>query len=520
MCVIAGYIGKKQAAPILLEMLRREEGLAGGFYTGIATVYESALQMEKVVGDVETLIQQTSSLRLPGNIGIAHSRTPSGGGREWGHPFVDTSEQMAYIANGSVGKFENLEQLAALSQELMEAGHRFSSAQKEPVASYPVLKNGLSVHFSDTYCQAIAAAYQRVKCVLQAAWEVYQDVPGELVGLCLHAAHPDEIVAVRHNKPLEIGRDDEGGIYLASTTLAFPPGVLPLMRMPAGAAASIHRDGTIEVKPFVKSTFKVGPFPSTAALEERVNHLLRGNSPPTFATLCDAVKPLWAEDCLNEKEIALFEMLASLSAEKRVRLENESVPGMFGKGKVPRTRIYWNWQHAQRPLTMKEPPAEIRIRPATLDDLSAIGEITAAAFGLVSFARISQDYFGEPLGGKNWDEYKSKSVMDEARQCVENFIIAEIDDVIVGYASVLFDEECGLATVGHNAVLPKYQGRGIGSALQREVIRRFREKGYTRWKVTTLAHDYPAQRVYEKMGFEEVTRSIVYLRCDKAINSL
>jgi len=514
MCVIAGYIGKKQAAPILLEMLRREEGLAGGFYTGIATVHEGALQMEKVVGDVETLIQQTSSLRLSGNIGIAHSRTPSGGGREWGHPFIDTSGQMAYIANGAVGKFENLEQLAALSQDLMEAGHRFSSAQEEPVASYPVLENSLSVHFSDTYCQAIAAAYQRVKCLLQAAWEVYQDVPGEMVGLCLHAAHPDEIVAVRHNKPLEIGRDEEGGIYLASTTLAFPPGVIPLTRMPAGTAASIHRDGVIAVKPFTKSTFKVGPFPSTAALEERVSHLLRGKEPSTFAMLCDAVKPLWAEDYLNEKEIAIFQMLASLSAEKRIRMENEFVPGMSGQGKVPRTRIDWNWPHAQRPLTLKEPPAEIQIRPATLGDLSTIGEITSAAFGPVSFDRISQDYFGEPLGGKNWDEYKSTSVMNEARQCIENFIIAEIDGIIAGYASMQFNEERGLATVGNNAVFPEYQGRSIGSALQREVIRRFREKGYSRWKVTTMAHDYPAQRVYEKMGFEEVARSVVYLRCD------
>jgi len=346
MCVIAGYIGEKQAAPILLEMLRREEGLAGGFYSGIATVHEGSLETEKTVGDVEALTRETAAMRLPGNIGVVHSRTPSGGGREWGHPFIDTAAQMAYIANGAVGKFENLEQLAALSQELMEDGHRFLSAQQEAVASYPVLRNGLSVHFSDTYCQAIAAAYRRSapspQRLLQAAWEIYQDVPGELVGLCLHAAHPDEIVAVRHNKPLEIGRDAEGGIYLASTTLAFPSGVTPLMRMPAGAAASFHRDGTVTVKPFIKSTLQVGPFPSAAALAERVGDLLRGDEPPTFAALCDAVKPLWAEDCLNEKEIALFEMLASLSAEKRIRLENESVPGMFGKGQVPRTRIHWN----------------------------------------------------------------------------------------------------------------------------------------------------------------------------------
>jgi ribosomal protein S18 acetylase RimI-like enzyme len=258
----------------------------------------------------------------------------------------------------------------------------------------------------------------------------------------------------------------------------------------------------------------VGAFPSTAALEERVSHLLRGSEAPTFGTLCAAVIPLWDEASLNEKEIAIYEMLAPLVAENRIRLENELIPGMFGEGKVPRTRIHWNGAHSNKAVTFNEPPADVQIRLATQEDISAIGEITAAAFGPVSFDRISQDYFGEPLGGHNWDEYKSASVMNEARQCCENFIIAEIDGVVAGYASVQFDEKRGLATVGNNAVSPQYQGRGIGSALQQEVIKRFREKGYTRWKVTTLAHDYPAQRVYEKMGFEEVARSVVYLRRD------
>ena len=40
MCNIAGYVGNKPAAPILLEMLRNQEGLAGGYYTGIATRHE------------------------------------------------------------------------------------------------------------------------------------------------------------------------------------------------------------------------------------------------------------------------------------------------------------------------------------------------------------------------------------------------------------------------------------------------------------------------------------------------
>ena len=43
MCNIAGYVGNQPAAPILLEMLRKQEGLAGGYYTGIATIHEGKM---------------------------------------------------------------------------------------------------------------------------------------------------------------------------------------------------------------------------------------------------------------------------------------------------------------------------------------------------------------------------------------------------------------------------------------------------------------------------------------------
>lgn len=80
MCTLAGYIGDQRAAPVLFEMLSRQEGLAGGFYTGIATVHEGRLYYEKVVGDSATLFAETKAWELPGNIGIIHTRTPSGGG--------------------------------------------------------------------------------------------------------------------------------------------------------------------------------------------------------------------------------------------------------------------------------------------------------------------------------------------------------------------------------------------------------------------------------------------------------
>ena len=59
MCNIAAYAGNRQAAPILLEMLRRQQDYDGGMSAGIATVHEGKLYWRKVVGSVETLMQET-----------------------------------------------------------------------------------------------------------------------------------------------------------------------------------------------------------------------------------------------------------------------------------------------------------------------------------------------------------------------------------------------------------------------------------------------------------------------------
>ena len=71
MCNIAGYIGEKRAAPILIEMLRRQEGFDGGVCTGIVTLHEGRLYYRKVVGGVDALLKATDAMSLPGTVGIA-----------------------------------------------------------------------------------------------------------------------------------------------------------------------------------------------------------------------------------------------------------------------------------------------------------------------------------------------------------------------------------------------------------------------------------------------------------------
>ena len=65
--------------------------------------------------------------------------------------------------------------------------------------------------------------------------------------------------------------------------------------------------------------------------------------------------------------------------------------------------------------------------------------------------------------------------------------------------------------LSNNAVDPAYQGRGIGSALHREVLRRIVEAGMEVIMVQTLENLAAARKMYEKHGFREASRSLIYL---------
>ena len=64
MCNLAGYAGNRRAAPVLLEMLRKQQAYNGGKSTGIATIHNGKIYMRKVVGNVDDLIRSTEARRL------------------------------------------------------------------------------------------------------------------------------------------------------------------------------------------------------------------------------------------------------------------------------------------------------------------------------------------------------------------------------------------------------------------------------------------------------------------------
>ena len=250
MCNIAGYVGSKQAAPILIEMMNRSEGFNGGYYTGIATISDGVIRMDKVIGDMAVLLENTDARNFPGTVGFIHSRSKSGGSVEWGHPFMGTGEKIAYIANGAAGLFKKA--YAKAHQDaytvLREQGYIMRSREVAPVGSYTVMPDGSGVHVSDLVCQQIAKFVDDGMDTRDALEATLTQLTGEVTGLVLNRAEPNCITWARINFPMFIGITDHG-IYMASTPQAFPQDVISVKLLDEMSCGKVYAD-RFEEKPF------------------------------------------------------------------------------------------------------------------------------------------------------------------------------------------------------------------------------------------------------------------------------
>src|SRR5438270_3685774 len=122
MCGIVGYVGPKDAAPILVEGLRRLE-YRGYDSAGLATVAGGRMVVRKKAGRVADLTRFLQTHPAPGHIGISHTRWATHGpaNDRNAHPHLSQDGTVAVVHNGVI------ENYAALKRQLQEAGVRFAS---------------------------------------------------------------------------------------------------------------------------------------------------------------------------------------------------------------------------------------------------------------------------------------------------------------------------------------------------------------------------------------------------------
>ena len=262
MCNIAGYVGNKNATPILLKMIQEQEGLNGGFYSGLAIHNGTGLDFRKIRGDFSKLLHETDASSLTGNTGIIHSRTPSGGDDLWAHPFftdIQGKTEMCYVANGGYGRYKaNKKAYDAIADALIAEGLDIPCKTENGCEKYNRLTSGAFIHMSDVMCQLIYKYKRRGLDTASAMTRAFTEMPSEIVGLAICREDPDKIFFSRINKPMFVAFDSEGA-YLASSPTAFPATVSAYKLLPPLSSGVVYRD-RYEIFPYPAFNAKIRGF--------------------------------------------------------------------------------------------------------------------------------------------------------------------------------------------------------------------------------------------------------------------
>ena len=198
MCGIIGYIGTKKASPILINGLLRLE-YRGYDSAGIATIEKNGLSVMKDKGRVKNLYDLEGIDDLVGTIGIAHTRWATHGkpSKENSHPHLDNSNNFAVVHNGIIENYNDLRKF------LGDNGYIFHSQ-----TDTEVIPNLIHYYYSKD------DKNDELK-LLRAVQKTCKDLKGSFAIQVLSKDMPDNMIVVRKDSPLVIGKGD-GENYISS----------------------------------------------------------------------------------------------------------------------------------------------------------------------------------------------------------------------------------------------------------------------------------------------------------------
>lgn len=203
MCGIVGYIGNKQALPILIQGLRRLE-YRGYDSAGVAIIRSQIsdiryqIESIKSVGKIDNLAEKLKNENIEGTVGIAHTRWATHGGvtEANAHPHFGCDGKLVIAHNGII---ENYRELKAKLGE-----HKFKSE-----TDTEVLAHLIESHYTHSASSGQAGD---LRLAVETA---LSHVRGTYGLVAMHADEPDKIIAARLGSPLVIGVG-EGEYFIAS----------------------------------------------------------------------------------------------------------------------------------------------------------------------------------------------------------------------------------------------------------------------------------------------------------------
>ena len=219
MCGIVGYVGREQAAPILLDGLSRLE-YRGYDSAGVAVYHDGQVRVAKSKGRLQVLSDMIQGGRaIPGTIGIGHTRWATHGAPSDtnSHPHVSHSGKIAVVHNGII---ENYAQLKS-----------FLQAKGVPFVSE-----------TDSEVVAQLVEYFYEGDLLAAVGRVLHRIEGAYALGILCCDQPDQLIAVRKDSPLILGLGEESN-FLASDVTAILRHTRDVIYMEDGEVAVLTAQG-------------------------------------------------------------------------------------------------------------------------------------------------------------------------------------------------------------------------------------------------------------------------------------
>ena len=225
MCGIVGYIGPRDAYPILINGLRRLE--YRGYDSAGVAIIDGDLKLYKSYGKVADLEKYVEGKDLSGTIGIGHTRWATHGEPNHvnAHPHFSENKRLAIIHNGII------ENYASLREELKSRGHHFASATDTEVLIH--LIEDVKQNENVDLVEAVRIALNMVIGAYAIAIVSKDD--------------PDLLIAARKGSPLVIGLG-VGEVFLASDATPLVEYTKNVIYLDDEEIAIIPRNGELEIK--------------------------------------------------------------------------------------------------------------------------------------------------------------------------------------------------------------------------------------------------------------------------------
>ena len=273
MCGIVGYVGPRDATPIILEGLKRLE-YRGYDSAGLAIVQaDGTIGVRREVGKLAGLVELVAAEPVSGQVGIGHTRWATHGepSRRNAHPHVGLTGQVAVVHNGIIENF------LPLRQELEAEGRCFASETDTEVV----------VHLVEGYMAGGADLETAVRRALT-------QLKGASAFVFLSSREPDRLVAARLGNAggLTIGVG-EGETFFASDIPAIMEHTRDMIFLESRQLAVVTRDGarvtTLTGEPVATEVYTI-PWDPVAAAKEPYRHFMQKEIYEQARSITDTIR--------------------------------------------------------------------------------------------------------------------------------------------------------------------------------------------------------------------------------------